>query len=116
MKLPPFDYACPTTLPEAVQLLATSNGDAKAIAGGQSLMPVLAFRLARPSVLVDLRRLPGLGEIVVGHDGVQLGAKVRWRDMLYATSRKPEDVRFLGERLPPPLMFMAGAGGLAAPN
>ena len=72
MKLPPFDYACPTTLPEAVQLLATSNGDAKAIAGGQSLVPMLAFRLAQPSLLVDLRKLPDLRGIRIsakGHPG-----------------------------------------------
>ena len=57
-----------------------SNGDALVIAGGQSLMPVLAFRLAAPSLLVDLRSIPGLNQIVV-HAGVSLGAKVRWRDI-----------------------------------
>src|SRR2546426_7075200 len=81
MKLPPFDYACPTTLPEAVQLLATSNGDAKAIAGGQSLVPMLAFRLAQPSLLVDLRKLPDLRGIRISGKGVTLGAMVRWRDI-----------------------------------
>jgi carbon-monoxide dehydrogenase medium subunit len=44
-------------------------------------MPVLAFRLATPSLLVDLRRLPGLGNIAVGDDGLRLGALVRWRDI-----------------------------------
>ena len=44
-------------------------------------MPVLAFRLATPSLLVDLRRLPGLGSIAVGDDGFRLGALVRWRDI-----------------------------------
>ena len=44
-------------------------------------MPVLAFRLATPSLLVDLRRVPGLGNIAVGEDGVRLGALVRWRDI-----------------------------------
>jgi aerobic carbon-monoxide dehydrogenase medium subunit len=44
-------------------------------------MPVLAFRLATPSLLVDLRRLPGLGNIAVGDDGFRLGALVRWRDI-----------------------------------
>ncbi|MBM3529821.1 MAG: xanthine dehydrogenase family protein subunit M [Alphaproteobacteria bacterium] len=81
MKLPPFEYACPTTLNEAVALLASHNGEAKAIAGGQSLVPMLAFRLARPSLLVDLRKLPGLNEIKIGADGVRLGALVRWRDI-----------------------------------
>jgi hypothetical protein len=68
MKPAPFDYQAPSTLREAIDLLA-SNPEAFVIAGGQSLMPVLAFRLATPSLLADLRRLPGLGNIVVGDDG-----------------------------------------------
>jgi carbon-monoxide dehydrogenase medium subunit len=82
MKLPAFEYACPTTLREAIALLASHNGEAKVIAGGQSLVPMMAFRLARPSLLVDLRKLPGLREIRIGADGVRLGAMVRWRDIL----------------------------------
>ena len=81
MKLPPFDYACPTTLPEAVQLLAARDGDAKAIAGGQSLVPMLAFRLAQPTLLVDLRKLADLRGIRISAKGVTLGAMVRWRDI-----------------------------------
>jgi carbon-monoxide dehydrogenase medium subunit len=80
MKLPPFDYACPTTLPEAIQLLA-SNDDAKAIAGGQSLVPMLAFRLSQPTLLVDLRKLADLRGIRISDAGVTLGAMVRWRDI-----------------------------------
>ena len=80
MKPPAFDYRAPATLDEAVALLAADPG-AKLIAGGQSLMPVLNFRLAAPTMLVDLRRLPGLGEIKIGADGVRLGARVRWRDI-----------------------------------
>ena len=78
MKPAPFDYQAPDTLREAIGLLA-SNPEAFVIAGGQSLMPVLAFRLAPPSLLVDLRRLPGLGNIAVGDDGLSLGALVSWR-------------------------------------
>jgi carbon-monoxide dehydrogenase medium subunit len=81
MKLPPFEYACPTTLPEAVQLLASRDGDAKAIAGGQSLMPMLAFRLAQPALLVDLRKLGDLRGIRLSEKGVTLGAMVRWREI-----------------------------------
>jgi len=81
MKLPPLEYACPTTLSEAVALLASRDGDAKAIAGGQSLMPMLAFRLAAPTLLVDLRKLPNMREIKISPDGVRLGAMVRWRDI-----------------------------------
>ena len=81
MKMPPFDYACPTTLSEAVALLA-SRDDAKALAGGQSLVPMLAFRLAQPALLVDLRKLAELRKITISADGVRLGAMVRWRDIL----------------------------------
>jgi carbon-monoxide dehydrogenase medium subunit len=80
MKLPPFEYACPTSLPEAVQLLA-SRDDAKPLAGGQSLVPMLAFRLAQPALLVDLRKLADLRGIKIGEDGVRLGAMTRWRDV-----------------------------------
>src|SRR5262249_34050666 len=80
MKLPAFDYACPTTLPEAVQLLALRD-DAKALAGGQSLVPMLAFRLAQPALLVDLRKLAELRTIRISDQGVALGAMVRWRDI-----------------------------------
>jgi len=81
MKLPAFEYACPATLSEAVALLASHDGDAKAIAGGQSLVPMLAFRVASPSLLVDLRKLPGLDRITITDAGVSLGALVRWRDI-----------------------------------
>src|SRR5258708_37128590 len=82
MKLPAFEYACPATLSEAVALLASHDGDAKAIAGGQSLGPMLAFRVASPSLLVDLRKLPGLDQIKVTDAGVRPGALVRWRAIL----------------------------------
>src|SRR6202050_3922560 len=82
MKLPPFEYACPTTISEAVALLAHHDGEAKPLAGGQSLVPMLAFRVASPSLLVDLRKLAELREIEIADDGVTLGAMVRWRDIL----------------------------------
>jgi aerobic carbon-monoxide dehydrogenase medium subunit len=75
-----FEYRAPATLGEAIDLLA-SDPEAMVIAGGQSLMPVLAFRLAAPSMLVDLRRVPGLGNIDIGDAGVRLGSRVRWRDI-----------------------------------
>jgi carbon-monoxide dehydrogenase medium subunit len=80
MKPAPFEYQAPATLREAVDLLV-SDPEAIVIAGGQSLMPVLALRLATPSLLVDLRRVPGLDNIVIGDSGVRLGARVRWRDI-----------------------------------
>lgn len=81
MKPPAFDYASPATLTEAIDLLAAHDGNAKIISGGQSLMPMLAFRLASPALLVDLKQIKGLGHIEVGEDGIRLGAKVRWRDI-----------------------------------
>lgn len=82
MKMPPFDYACPATLSEAVHLLATHDGNTKALAGGQSLLPMLAFRLAQPALLVDLRKLSDLRQIKIYEGGVSLGAMTRWRDIL----------------------------------
>ena len=82
MKLPPFEYACPTTVSEAVALLASHDGEAKPLAGGQSLVPMMAFRVAQPSLVVDLRKLSELREIRIGADGVTLGAMVRWRQIL----------------------------------
>src|SRR5579871_711268 len=82
MKLPPFEYACPTTVSEAVALLASRDGEAKPLAGGQSLVPMMAFRVAQPSLVVDLRKLTELREIKIGADGVTLGAMVRWRQIL----------------------------------
>jgi carbon-monoxide dehydrogenase medium subunit len=82
MKLPPFEYACPSTMSEAIALLASHDGEAKPLAGGQSLLPMLAFRVASPAVLVDLRKVPELRRIGITDDGVTLGAMVRWRDIL----------------------------------
>lgn len=81
MKPPAFEYAAPSTLAEAVSLLASRNGNAKVISGGQSLMPMLAYRLAAPELLVDLRHLKDLAAIRIEADGVRLGAKVRWCDI-----------------------------------
>jgi len=79
MKLPQFDYAAPASLAEAFALLGRDG--AKALSGGQSLLPVMAFRLASPSLLVDLRNIPGLACIDIDSTGVRLGARVRWRDI-----------------------------------
>jgi aerobic carbon-monoxide dehydrogenase medium subunit len=82
MKLPPFEYVCPESLAEAVALLTAHDGEAKPLAGGQSLVPMLAFRVTAPALLVDLRKLAELRHIKIAPDGVRLGAMVRWRDIL----------------------------------
>lgn len=81
MKPAPFDYRRPDTLDEAIELLLKYEGDAWPIAGGQSLMPMLAFRVVAPRLLVDINRIPDLDRISIGGDGVRLGALVRWRDI-----------------------------------
>jgi carbon-monoxide dehydrogenase medium subunit len=81
MKLPKFDYVSPTTIEAVVAALSKADGTGRVISGGQSLMPMLAFRLVQPSILVDLRYVPGLDEIAITPDGVRLGAKVRWCDI-----------------------------------
>ena len=81
MKPSAFEYRSPATLAEAVSLLQSGNGNAKVISGGQSLMPMLAFRLAVPELLVDLKHIPDLNVIRISDDGVHIGAKVRWCDI-----------------------------------
>lgn len=75
MKPPKFKYVAPRTVEEAVRVLA-AEPDAKLMAGGQSLMPLLAMRLAGPSVVVDLKDVPGLDRIEVGESEVRIGARV----------------------------------------
>lgn len=79
MKPAPFDYAAPTSLDEAVKLLAANEGEAKVLAGGQSLMPLLNMRLARPGLLVDLARIPGLDYVREEPGAVVIGAMARQR-------------------------------------
>src|SRR3984885_6010575 len=76
MKPAPFDYVRPTSLAEACALLA-GDEDARVIAGGQTLVPMLAMRLARPAKLVDILRLPELGGIREEAGAVVVGATTR---------------------------------------
>ena len=82
MKPAPFDYVRADSVEHAVAQLAEANGDGegKVIAGGQSLMPLLALRLAQPSVLVDINRVPGLDGISTRPGGgLRIGALTRHR-------------------------------------
>jgi carbon-monoxide dehydrogenase medium subunit len=76
MKAPAFDYARPTTLEEALTLRAAGGEDAKFLAGGQSLGPLLNLRLARPSLLIDVRQLPELAGWSIDGDWLRIGAGV----------------------------------------
>ena len=79
MKPPPFDWYAPTSVPEAARLLAEHGDDAKLLAGGQSLLPLLSLRLARPTVLVDLNDVVDLAGIDVGDTHTTIGAMTRHR-------------------------------------
>jgi carbon-monoxide dehydrogenase medium subunit len=74
MKAPPFAYARPVALPEVLTLLQRHGGDARLLAGGQSLMPTLNMRLAAPTVLIDITRLRELAGIRVVEGEVHIGA------------------------------------------
>lgn len=77
MKMSPFDYHRPDTVDEAVALLETCGGDGKVLAGGQSLLPVLALRLTRLGHLIDIGRVQSLQSIDIGDSGVvSVGAAV----------------------------------------
>ena len=78
-----FDYVKPTTVDEAVAALAKAGEDAKVLAGGQSLIPVLRLRLAAPSVLVDLGGIPALRRIRADGDRIAIGAMAPHHEVLH---------------------------------
>jgi CO/xanthine dehydrogenase FAD-binding subunit len=115
MKPAPFDYVRPETLAQACELLA--DEDARAIAGGQTLVPMLAMRLARPTRLVDILRIPGLSGIRADGNAIVIGATTRQaqalRDPLVAAS-----IPLLARALPwvghPPTRNRGTVGGSIA--
>src|SRR3954452_3713971 len=77
MKLPPFEYEAPTTVADAVGLLAEHGDEASVLAGGQSLIPLLALRLARPEVLIDINGVDELSGVSAADGWVAIGAMTR---------------------------------------
>jgi 2-furoyl-CoA dehydrogenase FAD binding subunit len=77
MKPARFDYVRAESLAEAHAVLAAEGGDATVIAGGQSLLPLLSTRLARPKVVVDIMRIPGLDVVARENGGIRVGAGAR---------------------------------------
>jgi carbon-monoxide dehydrogenase medium subunit len=77
MKLPPVEYEAPTTVAEAVDLLAEHEDEASVLAGGQSLIPLLALRLARPAVLIDINGIDELSGVSAADGWVAIGAVTR---------------------------------------
>ena len=93
MKPAKFEYFAPSSLAEALELLGEHGDDAKVLAGGQSLMPMLNMRLAQPKVIIDINRIPGLDYISpTPEDGLAIGALTRQR-----TVEKSDVIR---ERIP----------------
>lgn len=82
MKPAPFDYVRAETIAEAHEVLAAEGEGARVLAGGQTLVPMLSMRLARPGVLIDIMRIPALQKIAVDRDAIQIGAGVRQADLL----------------------------------
>jgi carbon-monoxide dehydrogenase medium subunit len=82
VKPAPFRYADPGTLDEVLAVLSEEGAGAKVLAGGQSLLPLLSMRLAAPTTLVDINRVPGLDTVEVTGDGVRVGALVRHNALL----------------------------------
>lgn len=81
MKPAKFDYVSPSTVDAAIEALVGSNGEGKVLAGGQSLLPLLNFRMARPAVLVDINGIEGLSYIQDRGDRIAIGALTRHRDL-----------------------------------
>jgi CO/xanthine dehydrogenase FAD-binding subunit len=93
MKLPPVEYEAPTTVSEAIDLLAEQLDEASVLAGGQSLIPLLALRLARPEVLIDINGIKELSGISVTDGWVSIGAMTReWFEGYLTTARRPDEL------------------------
>lgn len=102
MKPPPFDYHAPKSAAEAIDLLGRYGADARLLAGGQSLVPLLNFRLSAPAVIVDLNRAADLAYIKEENGRVRMGAMTRQRAIEFSPlvkSRLPllaEATRWVG--------------------
>ena len=77
-----FDYLAPTSLEEALTVLAERGDEVKILAGGQSLIPMMKLRFARPSTLIDINRLPGLDVLERSNGHITMGALVRHNDVV----------------------------------
>jgi aerobic carbon-monoxide dehydrogenase medium subunit len=77
----PFDYEAPESLEEAIRMLHENGEDAKVLAGGHSLLPLMKVRLATPTVLIDLRKVPGLHGIEQRNGGWRIGPMTRHAEL-----------------------------------
>ncbi|HSP26576.1 MAG TPA: FAD binding domain-containing protein, partial [Saliniramus sp.] len=89
MKPASFAYAAPETLDEALALLAEHGDDAQILAGGQSLVPMLALRMASPAILIDINRIRELRLLEETESALRVGACVRHAELLRHTASRP---------------------------
>jgi aerobic carbon-monoxide dehydrogenase medium subunit len=89
MKPAPFRYLAPTHIDEALESLARPDEDAKVIAGGQSLVPAMNFRLAVPEILIDINRIPGFGDVRERNGELVIGMLTRHKSFEIAVTRDP---------------------------
>lgn len=117
MKPGTFRYLAPESLPECLELLAEHGDDASLLGGGQSLLPLMSLRIARPEVLIDVNRIPGLDRIEDGDGRIALGALVRSAaaehdpDVAAALPVVKEALRYAGH---PPIRNRTTVGGSVA--
>jgi len=102
MKPAPFTYLAPKSLAEALVQLESYGSEAKVLAGGQSLVPLMNFRLVRPRSIIDVNGLGGLANVTVADGGITIGALVRQRAIEHSTEVArylpilAEAIRFVG--------------------
>jgi aerobic carbon-monoxide dehydrogenase medium subunit len=89
MKPVSFDYIAPETLDEVLALLSQHGGEAKVLAGGQTLVPRMAFRFERPTIVIDLRRVTGLDDVAAVDGELSIGARVTHRRLELGVSSDP---------------------------
>lgn len=99
MKPPPFDYLAPRSLDEALSLARDSGPEAKFLAGGQSLIPAMNFRIAQPAILIDLNPVQELDFLRLEEDGLHIGAMTRQRTLEH-DRRVAEAAPLLAEAVP----------------
>ena len=101
MKPRQFEYFAPNSVDEAVSLLAQHGDGARLLAGGQSLLPMMNFRLVSPEVLIDLNRVDDLAYIRAESDAVRIGAMTRQRTLEFSSQMPVVDRKrdLIGEEL-----------------
>ncbi len=100
-----FDYHAPRTVPEAINLLSSLGDDAKLLAGGHSLLPMMKLRFAQPSHLIDLGKIPTLPGITQVGNEIHIGAMTTEHDLLHS--------KLLADKVP---LLVEGAGWIADPQ